>query len=47
MTMNIMEFKIAAIGSHLYGDLALISDTNELGKPMDKGFRDEKLKRML
>lgn len=32
LTMNIMEFKIAVIGSHLYGDLSLISDKQD-GKP--------------
>lgn len=28
LTMNIMEFKIAVIGSHLYGDVDLINSNN-------------------
>lgn len=44
--MNIMEFKIAAIGTQLYGDLALIYDKKG-GKPTGKGFRDDGLKKML
>jgi len=45
--MNIMEFKIAVIGSHLFGDLSLISDKKGDGKPKFKGFRDDELKKML
>ncbi len=37
--MNIMEFKIAVIGSHLFGDTNLVTD-NEDGKPLTKGFSD-------
>lgn len=47
LTMNIMEFKIAVIGSHLFGDLSLISDKKGDGKPTYKGFRDDTLKKML
>jgi hypothetical protein len=38
--MNIMEFKIAVIGSQLYGDLSLISDNIEFKPQGYKGFRD-------
>jgi hypothetical protein len=38
--MNIMEFKIAVIGSQLYGDLSLISNNTESKPQADKGFKD-------
>lgn len=43
-----MEFKIAVIGSHLFGDLNLIAP-NQQGdnRPKYKGFRDEQLKKLL
>ncbi len=45
--MNIMEFKIAVIGSHLFGDLNLIYNKQGDSKPAYKGFRDDSLKKML
>lgn len=45
--MNVMEFKIAVIGSHLFGDLSLISNKEGDSKPKHKGFRDDALKKML
>jgi magnesium-transporting ATPase (P-type) len=47
LTMNIMEFKIAVIGSHLFGDLNLISNKQGDNRPKFKGFRDDALKKML
>lgn len=44
--MNIMEFKIALIGSHLFGDTNLISNTED-NKPTGRGFQDEALKKLL
>lgn len=47
LTMNVMEFKIAVIGSHLFGDLNLISGKDGDTRPRFKGFRDDALKKML
>lgn len=47
LTMNVMEFKIAVIGSHLFGDLSLISGKDGDTRPKFKGFRDDGLKKML
>lgn len=44
--MNIMEFKIAVIGSNLFGDTVLISNT-ENTKPLGPGFRDDNLTKLL
>ena len=47
LTMNIMEFKIAVIGSHLFGDLSILSTKEGENRPKYKGFRDDGLKKML
>jgi phospholipid-transporting ATPase len=47
LTMNVMEFKIAVIGSHLFGDLNLISNKEGDNRPRFKGFRDDGLKKLL
>ena len=51
LTTNRMEFKIAAIGTHLYGDVKLILPRNEEDDfPMQEeviGFKDDDLKKML
>lgn len=46
LTMNLMEFKIAVIGTHLFGDLGLVTDPAE-SKPQTKGFKDDALKKIL
>lgn len=38
--MNLMEFKIAAIGRKLYGDLGLIMTNNFRPAQSEKGFHD-------
>ena len=48
LTMNIMEFKIALIGSHLFGDVNLIQNHSEQKiQPICRGFRDDDLKKLL
>jgi hypothetical protein len=39
--MNLMEFKIAVIGSKMYGDLGLIIKDPKRPPQEEKGFRDE------
>ncbi len=45
--MNLMEFKIAVIGSRMYGDIGLI--LNDPSKPpqSEKGFRDDVLTKLV
>lgn len=40
LTMNLMEFKIACIGQHMYGDIALISKDPNAQPQTEKGFHD-------
>lgn len=40
LTMNIMQFKIACIGTKLYGDLTLLSKNPNLKGNGEKGFKD-------
>lgn len=40
LTMNIMEFKIACIGTKMYGDLTLLSKNPNLKVKEEKGFHD-------
>lgn len=48
LTKNLMEFKIATIHQHLFGDLALIAPKGSNEKPSnDPGFRDDRLKDLL
>lgn len=46
LTLNVMEFKIALIGAHLFGDTNLIAQSED-GKPRDHGFKDETLAKLL
>lgn len=39
--MNLMEFKIAVIGSKMYGDLGLIIKDPKRPPQIEKGFRDD------
>jgi len=41
--MNLMEFKIAVIGSKMYGDLGLIIKDHNYPPQTEKGFHDETL----
>lgn len=41
--MNLMEFKIACIGKHMFGDLSLIQKGGHIEKQTQKGFYDEEL----
>lgn len=41
--MNLMEFKIAVIGSRMYGDLGLIIKDPSRPPQAAKGFNDEEL----
>jgi len=46
--MNIMEFKIAVIGSIIYGDKSLIVEKKgEERKPNRRGFYDDGLRKLL
>lgn len=45
--MNLMEFKIAVIGSKMYGDLGLIIRDPKRPPQEEKGFRDEELKSLV
>jgi magnesium-transporting ATPase (P-type) len=47
LTTNRMEFKIACVGTHLYGDLALISKDSERPPQAEKGFRDDHFKHII
>lgn len=41
LTTNMMEFKIAVIGTKMYGDLGLIIDDPQRPAQVEKGFRDD------
>ncbi len=43
LTMNLMEFKIAVIGSRMYGDLGLIINDPNRPPQINKGFLDKDL----
>lgn len=43
--MNLMEFKIAVIGTRMFGDLGLIA--NDIPVQDEKGFQDPKLKALI
>lgn len=45
--MNLMEFKIAVIGTKMYGDLGLIIKDPSRPPQTEKGFRDDTLKRLV
>ena len=47
LTTNRMEFKIACVGTKMYGDLALISNDPDAPKQQEKGFRDDDFKKMI
>ena len=47
LTMNLMQFKIAVIGSHLYGDLSLVGRQPTPTTKLANGFKDEGLYKML
>ena len=42
-----MEFKIAVVGTKMYGDIGLISDDPSVPKQLTKGFRDDDFKKMI
>lgn len=45
--MNLMEFKIAVIGSRMYGDLGLIINDPLKPPQSEKGFRDDVLTKLV
>lgn len=45
--MNLMEFKIAVIGNKMFGDLGLIMNDPSRPPQTEKGFRDDKLEKLL
>lgn len=45
--MNLMEFKIAVIGSKMYGDLGLVIKDPSRPPQSEKGFHDEELRQMV
>lgn len=45
--MNLMEFKIAVIGNKMFGDLGLILNDPSRPPQTEKGFRDDKLQKLL
>ena len=45
--MNLMEFKIAVIGTKMYGDLGLIINDPERPAQIQKGFRDDALTKLV
>lgn len=45
--MNLMEFKIAVIGTKMYGDLGLIISDPERPPQNSKGFHDEELAQLV
>lgn len=45
--MNLMEFKIAVIGSKLYGDLGLVIRDPKRPPQTAKGFNDDDLKNIV
>jgi hypothetical protein len=45
--MNLMEFKIAVIGTKLYGDLGLIIKDPKRPPQTEKGFHDDDLTNLL
>ncbi len=48
LTKNLMEFKIATIAQHMFGDVALIAPIGSHEKPStEPGFQDENLKNLL
>jgi magnesium-transporting ATPase (P-type) len=48
LTKNIMEFKIATIDQHMFGDVALIAPKGSTEKPStEPGFIDDRLKDLL
>ena len=47
LTMNLMEFKIAVIGSKMYGDLGLIMKDPNRPPQAEKGFRDDSLTKLI
>lgn len=42
-----MEFKIAVIGNKMFGDLGLIMNDPNRPPQTEKGFKDEKLEKLL
>ena len=42
-----MQFKIACIGSKMYGDMTLLSKNPNLKGGKEKGFKDQRLKALL
>ena len=47
LTCNIMEFKIAVIGSKMFGDLSVINQNPDHPPSKEKGFSDDKLKKII
>lgn len=47
LTTNMMEFKIAVIGTKMYGDLGLIIDDPQRPPQVEKGFRDDELTKLV
>lgn len=47
LTLNLMEFKIAVIGSKMYGDLGLIINDPNRPPQKEKGFNDLELKTLI
>lgn len=47
LTMNLMEFKIAVIGTKMYGDLGLILNDPSRPPQTQKGFRDDTLTKLV
>ena len=45
--MNLMEFKIAVIGSRMYGDLGLVIKDPLRPPQEEKGFRDDDLTKLI
>lgn len=45
--MNLMEFKIAVIGTKMYGDLGLILNDPARPPQSEKGFKDDALTKLV
>lgn len=41
--MNLMEFKIAVVGNHMFGDIGLIINDPKRPPQLEKGFQDADL----
>jgi magnesium-transporting ATPase (P-type) len=47
LTTNRMEFKIAVIGSRIYGDIGLVRPNPKIPPQTEVGFRDDELTRLM